>query len=275
MTEPNDHPYVARYLLRFDQEARRIPEQRRLLLREEIAEHLRDLIPESSSDEAAANAIAQFGSPAEILAHEVEGPATAVPPRRRRWLGWAIAGLVAALAVVVLLPALTVLGGTQKSPSTPALPGNPVTQEPEGPARVTTGRAYFEYLDAIEQMEHPLPDGVEYPVGVPEGLDGGQSADGEGIVGTGLGASTAHFSWLCAWESEYLLAVDAGDDRRQVAAEAMIASWAESDFYAAMADTDGGWVSNVVEPMRYDDPSGVKTDRTQTCASAGIFDYVR
>jgi hypothetical protein len=276
MTESNDHPYVTNYLLRFDEAAKRIPEPRRLLLREEIAEHLRDSIPASSSDEAAAKAIAQFGSPAEILAHELDGShsTTDALPRRRRWVGWVIAGLAAGvaavLAVVVLLPALAALGGTVKSPSTAALPGNPVTQEPEGAALVTTGRAYFEYRHAIERMEHPLPDGAEYPLGVPEGLDSGQTSDGEGMMESRAGANIAHFTWLCAWESEYLLAVDAADDRRQVAAETMIASWAESDFSAAMGDTEGGWVTNVVAPMRINDPSGVKQDRIHACAAAGI-----
>jgi hypothetical protein len=275
MTEPNEHPYVAEFLLRFDQAAAALSAPRRMLLREEIAEHLRDAIPPTATDAEAAEAIARFGSPAEILAHELDeaDPRVARHPRQRRprWIGWVIAAAALILVVLLALPFLSILRGAQQPAGTPALSGNPVAQEPDGPARVTTGQGYFEYLAAIESMEHPLPDGAEYPLGVPEGLDAGKTADGAGIMESGGGTNIAHHTWLSAWESEYLAADAAGDDRRLVAAEAMIAGWAESDFYLAMGDSERGWVSNVVVPMRMGDASGVKQDRTQVCAVAGIL----
>ena len=139
-----------------------------------------------------------------------------------------------------------------------------------GPARVTTGQAYYEYLDAIENMEHPLPDGAAYPVGVPEGLGAGKTPDG-GIGQSGAGRNVANFAWLCAWESEYLAAIEAGDDRRQVAAESMLTAWSTGDFYLhTMVDEEQGWVKNVINPMTFGDSSGVERDRPGTCSQAGI-----
>jgi hypothetical protein len=275
MTEFSEHPYVTEYLRRFDQAAAALPHQRRMLLREEIADHLRDMIPASASDKEATDAIAQFGSPAEILAQDVDasGPGVVgVSRRRRRWVGWAIAVVLVALTVLALLPVVSLLRGPQDPPASPTLPGNPLVEEPDGTERVTSGQAYFEYLAAIESMEHPLPDGAEYPIGVPDGLDAGQTGDGTGVLESGAGGTIAHFSWLCAWESEYLAAVTAGDDRRLVAAESMITSWSTSGFYLAMDDTERAWVGNVVAPMRIGDSTGVRQDRTQTCAQAGIVD---
>lgn len=273
MTKPTDHPYVAEYLLRFDEAAASLATTRRLMLREEIAEHLRDVIDASASEGEAAAAIAQFGSPAEVLAQELDNDPSPVAPRvRSRWTWWTIGAAIILVFLVASIPILgSIRGETAPEPATPPLSGNPVTEKPEGPERVTTGPAYFEYLAAIERMDHPLPDGVNYPLGVPEGLDAGPTSDGEGTMQSGAGTVIAHFSWLCAWESEYLLAVDAADDRRQVDAEAMISSWAESEFYAAMGDTERSWVKNVVDPMQFNNPTGVKADRTQTCAQAGIF----
>lgn len=272
MTDSNDHPFITEFLVRFDEAAAVISPARRLMLREEIAEHLRDAIPPSASDEEAARAIAQFGSPAEILAHEIDepGPMVARSPRRR-WIGWAIAGVAIILIALLAVPFLSLFRGSEQPAANTALPDNPVVQEPTGPVRVTSGQGYFEYLAAIKAMEHPLPGGAEYPIGVPEGLDAGVTANGDGLAESGGGATIAHFTWLCAWESEYLAAVDAGDDRRLVDAQAMITSWADSDFYVAMGDAEGGWVNNVVSPMRVGDPSGVKKDRVGVCAQAFIL----
>jgi hypothetical protein len=51
----------------------------------------------------------------------------------------------------------------------------------------------------------------------------------------------------------------------------MITAWSTSDFYLHVVVDEGqGWVKNVIDPMAFGDPSGVKRDRPGTCSQAGI-----
>lgn len=273
-----DHPFVTEYLAGFDAASGSISQPRRSVLREEIGAHLRDAVPLDSSDAEAMAVIAAFGSPAEIIGQELDGSAATAPssrPHRMRTILIAIGVLI----VAVLLATWMWWPGArpQPVPSTAPTPSPAVTsvvnETPEGPPRVTTGEAYAEYRAAIDQMEHPLPAGAAYPLGVPEGLDAG--AQGDGMLESGAGRNLAYFSWLCAWEAEYLSAVDAADDRRKVEAASMITAWSTSDFYLAMGDADHGWVTNVVGPMKFGDASGVEQDLPNTCAQAAIVNVTR
>lgn len=264
------HPRVREYLRRFDAEAQGIPAGRRLSLREEIEAHLRDVIATDSTDAAATAAISEFGSPAEIIGQELDNPTRLTPgSRRRRWRRpLAIVGVLAAVALVI--PLGIALVGKITAGSNPG-PPSVVNEAPEGLPRVTEGQAYFEYLAAIEEMEYPLPAGAEYPNGVPEGLDAGPVAGPPpGVMESGAGFHLAHFTWLCAWESDYLAAFEAKDFKRQVKAESMLNAWTETEWYSEW-DPARSWVTVVINPMKVGDPSGLKRDRTDTCAQAGIF----
>lgn len=269
-----DHPFVAEYLARFEAESSGIREPRRSVLREEIAAHLRDAIPVSASDAEAAAVIASFGSPAEIIGQELDEPRPE-PRGRSRRIVMVVGTAVIALALLAVplwlwrpgMPPQRLPETSLPTPS-PTAGASVVTEMPEGPERITTGTGYYEYLAAIEAMEYPLPEGAAYPLGVPVGLNEGENPSG--ILETGAGAVVANFTWLCAWEAEYLDAVDSGDDRRQVEAESMITAWSTSDFFRTISGGDG-WVKSVVNPMKFGKSSGVKSDFPSTCAQASIF----
>lgn len=271
MNHAAEHPLVTSYLSKFDDLAASLPSVRRLELREEIASHLRESIPAELSNAEAAAVIAAFGSPAEILGHEGipnQGRTTSRSSLKRRQLvliaaAIVIAGLVLAIFLWFPGPQSAI---SPQAPQSSEGPTSVVNEDPTGPARVTEGTAYFEYLAAIEAMPEPLPNGAAYPAGVPEGLDSGQSDDG--VVQSGLGAPVAHFTWLCAWEAEYLSATSEDDAERQVTAEAMLAQWPS---YGYVSDPDAGWASNVLEPLSFGDAAGLQKDFPQTCAQAGIL----
>jgi len=270
MNNAAEHPHVTAYLREFDEEAASLTASRRLELGEEISSHLRESIPISLSNAEAAAVIAAFGSPAEILGHEGiphQGRTGSRSSLKRRNL------VLIAAAVVVAGLVLALLFWFPRSPSGIApeasqsgeSPTSVVNANPTGPARVSDGTAYFEYLAAIEAMSKPLPSDAAYPEGVPEGVDSGQSDDG--VVQSGLGANLAHFTWLCAWEAEYLSAASEDDAELQVTAEAMLAQWPS---YGFVSDPDGGWATNVLEPLSFGDVAGVQKDLPQTCSQAGI-----
>ena len=271
MNTAAEHPHVTAYLREFDRAAAQLTSSRRFELREEIANHLRESIPPSLSPAEAAAMIAAFGSSAEVLGHEdipdQSGTGSRAPRRRYLVLGAAVivvAGLVIALLFwqpTALFVAETEPGANQSAEG----PASVVNEDPTGPARVTEGTAYFEYLAAIKAMPEPLPNGAAYPSGVPAGLDSGRS--GDGVVQSGLGANLAHFAWLCAWEAEYLSASSEDDAERQVAAELMLEQWPSYDY---VSDSGDGWTKNVLEPLRFGDPTGLQKDFPQTCSQAGI-----
>ncbi|QAV70432.1 hypothetical protein ESZ53_08250 [Salinibacterium sp. UTAS2018] len=271
MNSAAEHPLVTAYLREFDVSSAPLPAPRRLELREEIANHLRETVPPESSDLEAMHSIAAFGSPAEILGQEgvterAGEPQT--PPRRTALVLGALVIVAAGLAAWMFLSPSALLGeGPDGEPTQPAAgPASVVNENPTGPERVTEGTAYFEYLAAIEAMPEPLPAGAAYPTGVPAGLDSGQTDDG--LLQSGAGATVAHFSWLCAWEAEYLNAAAADDAERQVAAETMLTQWPS---YGFVADLDGGWATSVLEPLSFGDVAGLQKDLPQTCSQAGIL----
>lgn len=263
------HPLVVEYLRRFDAEAVAIPPGRRASLREQVESHLRDAIAVDSADSDAAAAIAEFGSPAEIIAQELDDATPSAGNRRRpRTRSLVIACLVAVVALAI--PVGITLIGQYHAESNPG-PPSIVNEAAEGPTRVTQGQAYFEFLAAIEAMEYPLPPGASYPDGVPEGFDVGPGTGMPGgVLESGMGNHVAHFTWMCAWETEYLAAFDEKDYMRLVKAESMLTAWTDTEWHREL-DSGGGWATNVLGPLKVGDPSGVTRDLAGTCARAGIF----
>lgn len=136
----------------------------------------------------------------------------------------------------------------------PALPND----LPEGFVPLDEGSAASEYREAIEAIPLPLPDGRAYPDALPANF-----LPEDGYLQEGGARNQAWFTWLCAWEADYLNASD--DAQRQHAAE-MISEWPEMHFYQeVMVDPERGWVANVVTPLELGDPSGVRTDFANNC----------
>jgi len=273
MTTITEHPFVTAYLSEFDEATSTLIGTRRLELREEIAGHLREAIPPSLSSLEAAAVIADFGSPAEIVGQElprVHGRKRSEPSRTTRYI--IVAAVVAAVVVGALVAVALAFAPPQNAEDAPTgagradAPTSVVNMTPIGPARIQEGTGYFEYRAAIAAMSEPLPAGAEYPNGVPAGLDSGPS--NSGVLETGAGANIAHFTWLCAWEAEYLSAVSINDAQRQVSAEAMLTKWPG---FGYVDDPAAGWKQTVFTPMSFGDPSGVKTDFPQTCSQAAIL----
>lgn len=273
MTTITDHPFVTAYLGEFDEVTVSLPPVRRLELREEIAGHLREAIPSSVSNVQAAAVIADFGSPAEIVGQELSGSDGLQRTKPSRTIrNTIIAAVIGAIVVVALVVMAFAFGPPRNTDEPPTVTAGAdsrtsvVNKTPTGPERIQEGTGYFEYLAAIKAMSDPLPAGAEYPDGVPNGLDSGPSNGA--VLETGAGANVAHFTWLCAWEGEYLTAVSSNDAQRQVSAEAMLTKWPQ---FGYVGDPSGGWTQNVLTLMSFGDASGVKLDFPQTCAQAAIL----
>lgn len=126
---------------------------------------------------------------------------------------------------------------------------------------LTEGSAFAEYETTIRSIDELLPEGRAYPPGLPANF-----LPNDGVLMEGAARNVAYFTWLCAWESEYLDAFTADDEERLTQAESMITAWETLDFYTTViVDPERGWVSNVLRPMELGDPSGVKADHTALC----------
>ncbi|WP_250445928.1 hypothetical protein [Actinotalea sp. C106] len=282
-----DHPLVTDYLRRLERASSGVPRGRRRALLEDVGEHLREVVPTGASDEQARRAIEDFGAP-EHLADEAFGRREP-DPQREDGVGakHPLAPRVLSLAATVALLAGGVLAThalTRASDDEPdvhaegastvnASDGDAgtasfVTAEPRGEPRTQEGRAYAEYQVAIADLPHPLPPGAVYPAGVPEGLDGGVHEDA--VMEVGAGATTAHFTWLCAWEVEYLTAFYADDHPRVLVAEDMLRAFPDV-VPPSWTDTATVWAPMVTGPLDFADPSGVEKDVRGTCMQAGIY----
>lgn len=258
-----EHPRIREYLHRFDEVASALPLPRRRSLRQEIRSHLVEAIPSTLPDADAEQKIRAFGPPEDIVGQEIADgpprPSRAAPKvRRSRPLL-----VVIAAGLVVVAAAVTGIVLTTTSPTETSI----VNANPKGVPRVTTGDAYFDYLDTIKTIKQPLPPGATYPVGVPAGLNSGPVKGG--AVEFGLGSDAAHFTWLCAWEADYLTDVKDKNVQRRVVAERMLTWWATSPWWK-IVDPDHVWAQNVVGPMRFGDSSGVRSDVGDSCMQAGI-----
>ncbi|NYI59895.1 HAAS signaling domain-containing protein [Cellulomonas soli] len=261
---------MTEYLRRLGQASAHAPIDRRETLFGEVAEHLRATVPLNATDEYARRLLSEFGSPEDLAAEAFGMAAGPEPASRHRWLrpGGAVAVVVAAAGAAI---ALAVTGSTastdETTVGTPAVDVSAVTPPAvallqPGP-RTTEGRAYAEYAREIDSLP-ALPEGVDYPDGVPPQLEPTEPV----VAETGIGAVVADFTWLCIWESEYLDAYDADAFERVLDAEQALRSW--GDFTPLPPEDFEGWSRNVLTPLQFDDPSGVRADRLQACNQAGI-----
>lgn len=270
------HPAVVEYMARFDAVAGLIPVSRRQALRQEVVDHLADAVPASLSDVDAELILAGFGNPRDIIEQEMEGSTAveAMPKKVRHF--WALSALALVVTAIALAFAIPLLLGDGLA-AVDAKPGsghpfNVVTAQPDGASRVFDGRAYEEYRATIATLG-ALPEGAEWPDGVPEGLDVGRS-EGGGIMQAGAGANVAQFTYLCAWEAEYISAEQANDAKRLTAALSTLEDFAEGPFMSAVSP-DGGWKQNVISALTFADSSGLRLDFPGTCQGAGIHNVDR
>jgi hypothetical protein len=266
----SEHRLVTAYLRRLKAASSEVRTERRQALLDDVAAHLRDTVPVNATDEHARRLLAEFGEP-EALAAEAFGSAPralAQGRRRTRRLGWFAS--VAVLGVGIVVAVLAVHDG--RGAETPAVAPNDlagaatsvVALHPSGPDRTTVGRTYAEYAQEIALLP-ALPPVAEYPEGVPKELAPAEPVMAE----TGTGAVIADFTWLCAWETEYLTAKDANAYGRVLIAERALNAWA--DFTPFPRESQDAWAASVLAPVGFDDPSGVRADRPNACAQAGIF----
>lgn len=272
----DSHPVVAEYLARFDEAARVIPSSRRKALRQEVLDHLSSAIPVGLSDTDAELILAGFGNPDEIVAQEMEGSTAAGEAPRKPWplttLGVGSIAVVAVTLAIAISFLLSVIPPAGSAESGSGGPFNVVTAHPDGVERVFEGRAYEEYRAAITTLGS-LPVGAAWPEGVPEGIDVG-SAEGSGIMQSGMGANVAQFTYLCAWEAEYISAEHADDAKRLATALSTLEDFADSSFMSDLSP-DGGWWLNVISPLTFADSSGLRHDFPGACQGAGIHNVDR
>ncbi len=261
----SEHPEVEAFLRAFDAAAAHLPIARRRALRAEIAAHLREVVPPEASDDAARLALLEFGTPDEIVGQE--GVRAPVRARRR----WAIAAIAAGLVATVIVVAVA----TRPSAPDATVPvaavehDSVVSAHPHGVERETEGEAFREY--AYEASLLPaLPTGAEWPAGVQVGLSAGLSPDGSGVMEGNGGAWQARYTWLCAWEWEYLNARTLEDTARQDAAVEAFGFWTASDFWAEV-DPEGEWGRSLFDSLEEKSLRSFKTYFAQNCMQAGIL----
>lgn len=272
----SDHPLVAAYLCRLAAASAGARPDRQQALLDDVAAHLRDTVPPNATDEHARRLLDEFGAP-EALAAEAFGTRDSQAGRPKRTFPRTVGIVAAMVAAVAVAVAATVAiasrptvdagvdgthpASTQTAPIVSAT--SVVTLHPSGLERTTSGRTYAEYLRAIEAYP-PLPPGAQYPEGVPAWPEPTAPV----MVENGAGAVIASFTWLCFWESEYLGARKAQADDRVLVAEEALHSWRGITPFPP-PDFDS-WSGNVLTPLDFDNPAGVRADRPQVCAQAGI-----
>jgi hypothetical protein len=142
-------------------------------------------------------------------------------------------------------------------------PDGSEADQPDQPEReiLKKGEVHTEYEAAKSEFPEPLPNGVTYI----ERL--GPEYEEEGVlIGKGMGKVVVAWTWLCAWETEYIDALDADDEDRAESAIAMIGKWRslpEKDLY--LADPNEDWEKVVLQPALLGDPSAIKNDLVNTC----------
>jgi len=260
-------PIVAAYLEQFDTVAGRLPIGRRRRLRSEIVDHLLELVPNHLGDEDARLALIEFGTPEEILAQETRAEQE---PKSRRLLVAGIAVTAAVLAGGVALFVSQVAGPEQSEvpASSAAATAQIVTSLPSGEDRVTEGPAFQEYASIIADLP-ALPEGAEWPSGVPAGTVVGVVPDGSGVMEAGLGQNIANYTYVCAWEFEYLTAASKGDDDRMDAAYLALSAWSTDDFWAG-SDPSRIWAAHTLGPLLDGNVNNLRLDVPTMCFNAGI-----
>ena len=97
----------------------------------------------------------------------------------------------------------------------------------------------------------------------------GYGAVGGGLLRPGSGTDTANFTYLCAWESEFLATRELGRMSRAGTAQLAISRFFDSS-WARRISPDGIWAAAVSLPLRDGNYAGVQYDQPITCWRAGI-----
>ena len=223
----SDHPLVAAYLRRLATACAGAQPDRRHAFLEDVAAHLRETVPPNATDDHARRLLAEFGEPEALAAEAFGAPGGASSRRKRTHLRiggvlLAVGAVVAMLIVNAYQPLARV--GTEDARAAGTDVGateSVVTLHPSGPSRTAEGRTYVEYVRSIETLP-PLPPNSQYPEGVPAGPEPTEPV----MTETGAGTVIAAFTWLCAWESEYVNARDVQAYDRVLVAEQALRSWA-------------------------------------------------
>lgn len=164
---------------------------------------------------------------------------------------------VAAVLAAGLAFCVTACAAGSTPPSTPANQSGQTQW-------LTAGSAAAEYQATVQSITEPLPPGRAFPPGLPKNfIPKGVSAE------KGLARDQAEFTWLCAWEDEYLAQFSKSSSSPALTrAERMITLWGKSSFYLDVEiDPGHGWIKNVVDSMKLGDPSGVQQDDDHMCAA--------
>lgn len=118
-----------------------------------------------------------------------------------------------------------------------------------------------EYAAAIAKVGQPLPTGLAYPSGLPAGF-----IPPDGVLQEGAARNQVFFTWLCAWEGEYLSAEAAQNTDRQAEATAELTWWSTGWFYTQVEqDPSHGWIADVLTPLQVGDSSGVRAEYNNMC----------
>jgi hypothetical protein len=119
-----------------------------------------------------------------------------------------------------------------------------------------------EYKHDLTAVPYALPEGQEYPKSMWDKVKGVKGPAFE----AGIGRNQVWFTWLCAWEGEYLSSLRAGDDEATKKAARQVERWAEMKFYRTVVDDpSGAWRRNVLVPLRAGSGSGVRQEFDSMC----------
>ena len=177
----------------------------------------------------------------------------------RTWAELRGARLLNATAAAAILVTTTAGCGqvtVQATPESQTLPASPTAAPTSGPPleSLVDAQGFVSlkeipafYLEAAETFPHPLPAGLGWPAGIPNGYNDPNGRYEAHSLGEGI-ASTY---WRCAWEGEFLDAHESNDQSRQTAALAMLEIWVSDPYFTEIfEDPDQVWKSYVLEPAK-------------------------
>lgn len=121
-----------------------------------------------------------------------------------------------------------------------------------------------EYEHYRTLMSYPLPAGRAYPSSMYKRVE---SVKGPAFQ-AGIGRNQVWFTWLCAWEENYLKATALKADAQKYLAASNIKRWPRMSFYRTVVDDPSHvWVREVINPLEKGSSTGVAEDYQATCTS--------
>ena len=121
-----------------------------------------------------------------------------------------------------------------------------------------------EYRRAAATFPEPMPPGTAFP----QSMGGSIQPYNDHLLAPGVGEQVVAFTWLCAWENEFVTALHADDTARATDALEMVEKWPTLPYARDSADESAGWREDVVSRARAGDPSGMVSDLTSICVDA-------